>query len=79
MINKYFNDKPKAFINKELLTINLLIEMLQKNPQLYNECIKTNGFSFGFSQIANRAIHFDYLYKKGLIPKDYLEDIEVEE
>lgn len=79
MSNKYFNDKPKAFINKEVKTLDLLIEMLKKNPKLYDECISTDGFSFGFSQIANRAIHFDYLFRKGIIPKDYLDKIEVEE
>lgn len=71
-MNKYFDDKPKAHIDENTSALLCLQEMLKNNPKLYDECISTVGFAYGFSQLANRAIHFDYLLSKGVIPKDYL-------
>jgi hypothetical protein len=69
-------NKPKAFISSKTSARSHLETMLLTNEELYNKSISTPGFSYGFSQLANRAIHFDYLYRIGIIPKDYLEEEE---
>ncbi len=74
-MSNYFNEKPKAFISKETNSIEQLHTMLSSNEELYNKCISTKYFAYGFSQLVNRAIHFDYLLEKGIIPKDYLDNL----
>lgn len=69
-----FSDKPKAFIAKNYGAYENLKGMIEANPHLYDECLSTENFAFHFGQIANKAVHFDYLVGKGLIPKEYLED-----
>lgn len=70
---------PKAHISKGDNAMDLLLKMLQSDPALYDKCIQTPGFAFGFSQLANRAIHFDFLQNvAGVIPKDYPEKFQAE-
>lgn len=64
---------PKAFIDQNTTAMDELIKMLEKCPELYDKCISTPGFAYGFSQLANRAIHFDWLKAKGIIPRNYPE------
>lgn len=68
-----FSDKPKAAVDPKTCAIAELEKMLRQHPALYEKCLETIGFAYGFSQIANRAVHFDYLFAKGLIPLEYLE------
>lgn len=68
-------NKPKAYIDKRTSAMEQLQIMLATNPELYNHCISTLGFAYGFSQLANRAIHFDFLFANGLIPSDYCDDM----
>ena len=68
-------EKPKAYVNKETSAIEQLQVMLKEQPELYDTCVSTIGFAYGFSQLANRAIHFDFLLKKGIIPADYLGEL----
>lgn len=65
-------DKPHAFVESGKMSMDLLQEMLKVSPELYDNCLSTLGFAYGFSQLANKAIHFDYCLLKGIIPKDYL-------
>jgi hypothetical protein len=69
-----FNDKPKAFIAADYGALDNLAAMINSAPELYDQCISTDNFSFHFGQIANKAVHFDYLVSKGFIPKEYLID-----
>lgn len=69
-----FSDKPKAFIAEGYGTYDNMARMIKASPELYDQCIGTADFAFHFSQLANKAVHFDYLVAKGVIPKEYLED-----
>lgn len=75
----YFNAKPKAYVNTKTNALEQLQKMLELQPGLYDKCVSTLGFAYGFNQLANRAVHFDYLLSKGIIPKDYLESYEAVE
>ena len=65
-------EKPKAFVDLGTSAAEQLQRMLKVNPKLYEECTDTLGFAYGFSQLANRAFHFDYLLRAGIIPSDYI-------
>lgn len=68
-------DKPKVFISKRFGAIDNLKEMFDSDANLYDQCISKENFAFHFGQLANKAIHFDYLVGKGFIPKEYMEDL----
>lgn len=70
--------KPKAHVDKKTSAMNELYKMCTEHPKLYEECLDTLGFAYSFSQLANRAVHFDYLVAKGLIPSDYFEEVKHE-
>lgn len=62
-------EKPKAFIAEGFSALDNLQEMLKTEPNLYDECISKQGFAFHFNQLANKAIHYDFIVKH--ILKDY--------
>lgn len=71
MGKKIISECPKAFIDGKTNAVEQLKVMLDRDPMLYEKCISTVGFAYGFSQLVNRAIHFDWLQKNGIIPSDY--------
>jgi hypothetical protein len=74
IVRNNFSDKPGAFVDPKTCAIAELEKMIRQHPELYDKCLETIGFAYGFSQIANRAVHFDYLFSKGLIPIAYLDN-----
>jgi hypothetical protein len=71
-------NKPTAIILTESSTVDSIKELL-KHKELFDLCTNTEGFAYHFNQLANKAVHFDYMMSVGLIPKDYFTNGEYNE
>ena len=67
-------EKPKAFIDKKIDSCVSLMNMLQSHPNLYEQILDTPGFAYHFSQLTNRAVHYDYITTQ-LLP-DYEKNLK---
>ena len=54
---------PGPFIDWNKTSQECLEQMLSTSPDIYEKCLDTIGFAYGFNQLANRAIRFDQTFQ----------------
>ena len=56
---------PRPYVDTKTNAHECLNRMVYEHPKLYDECLDTLGFSYCFSQLANRACRYDEMVQAG--------------